>query len=134
MRWRTCLVSAVWVVGSLGLGWPSVAAETAPLVPLPAGIAKDLQPLGAGVVGAALPARPLTEPSRLRPVEPGVGVYWSYGAPTIDVGGIARLGYEYRSARGLTTSLICRYIPRNRRPRGLPISTFYILWIYIQLC
>jgi len=77
-------------------------------VPLPAGIAKDLQPLGAGVVGAALPARPITEPSRLRHVEPGVWVYELVQGPrrgqreavTVSVEGRGEAGEELKLVFG----------------------------------
>lgn len=44
-------------------------------VPLPAEARDALSPLGAGVVGEALPARPITDPSRLRHLQPGT---WKY--------------------------------------------------------
>ena len=68
-------VLGLWLVVLTSLVAPSLAAEEAPVVPLPAKLAKELQPLGAGVVGAALAAHPITDPSRLRHVDPGVWVY-----------------------------------------------------------
>ena len=49
---------------------PSAASR-----PLPAAARKALAPLGDGVVGEALPAAPITDPSRLRHLQPGV---WTY--------------------------------------------------------
>jgi len=108
MGWCVRLVSAVWVAGLLGLGSSVIAADDAPVVPLPQDFAETLRPLGAGVVGDALPARPITEPSRLRHVEPGVWVYELLQGPrrgqretvTVSVEGQSEAGEELKIVFG----------------------------------
>jgi hypothetical protein len=53
-------VFSAWVVTSLAL-CPVGRAADAAAIPLPANVAKDLELLGKGVVGKALPAPPLTD-------------------------------------------------------------------------
>ena len=63
---------------ALGLWASPLSAEPAPVdpvVPLPAEAREFLSPLGTDVLGEALPAPPITDPSRLRHLEPGV---WKY--------------------------------------------------------
>ena len=57
--WPIHLLS-VWILVSLALS-PIASAEEAPAIPLPAEVAKDLEPLGKGVVGKALPAPPIDD-------------------------------------------------------------------------
>jgi len=58
-------------------GEPATAAadDDAPVVPLPVDARDALAALGEGVVGGALPARPIREPAKLRHLEPGT---WTY--------------------------------------------------------
>ena len=61
-----------------GLSAAPMSAErdaSGPVIPLPAEAREFLSPLGADAVGAALPAPPITDPGRLRHLEPGV---WKY--------------------------------------------------------
>lgn len=74
---RTCRLAAVGLF-AWGLWASSLSAESVasgPVIPLPAEAHEFLSPLGADAVGAALPAPPITDPGRLRHLEPGV---WKY--------------------------------------------------------
>ena len=59
----------------LGAGAARGAAQDAPVVPLPEEARRALEPLGPGVVGEALPARPIRDPARLRHLTRGT---WTY--------------------------------------------------------
>lgn len=60
---------------TLLVGAALAAASDAPVVPLPADLRDALSPLGAGVVGQALPAAPIENPARLFHLTPG---RWTY--------------------------------------------------------
>jgi len=63
------------ILAALALAVAAPAAADAPVVPLTKDVRAALEPLGPGVVGEALPAAPINEPSRLRHLEPGT---WRY--------------------------------------------------------
>lgn len=76
-RGRICRFAGVGLF-ALGLWALPLSAERVPVypvVPLPAEAREFLAPLGADALGDALPAPPITDPGRLRHLEPGV---WKY--------------------------------------------------------
>lgn len=74
---RVCGLAAVGLF-AWGLWASPLSAErvaVAPVILLPAEAVEFLSPLGSDAVGVALPALPITDPGRLRHLEPGV---WKY--------------------------------------------------------